>query len=479
MGNWFSTIALVLWPLVALFLYLKRPLTQATLWTILGAQMLLPVGEVIKFQMIPQFDKETIPGLCILVGCMIVTGRRLTLFNRLGLAEILILMYLIGPLITSELNGDPMVFGDRVLPGVGLYDAISASAYSFILLIPFLIGRQFLRDAATNRDIFLVLVLAGLVYSFPLLFEIRFSPQLHYWVYGFNPSSFLQSVRDGGFRPMVFMGHGLLAALFTMESTVAAAALWRTRTPISTPIYKFSPAGVCAYLSFILIICRSLGATLYAFALFPLLQWGTPKLQMRIATLLVSVALLYPLLSTLKLFPNQFLVETAGLISADRAQSLQYRFDNEALLMDHALERPMFGWGRYGRNRVYNTETGKDESITDGLWIITIGGFGLFGFLAQFGLLAGGIFRSASVLKFAESMDEKVLLSALSLIVAVNIIDLLPNSGLGRWSWLLAGALLGQAEALHALAKQKSPQSRTRFGASSPRPPASTSARAP
>src|ERR1700726_20535 len=112
MGNWFSTIALALWPLVALCLYLKRPLTQATLWTILAAQMLLPVGEVIKFQMIPQFDKETIPGLCILVGCMIVTRRRLTVFNGLGLTEILILMYLIGPLITSELNGDPMVFGD-------------------------------------------------------------------------------------------------------------------------------------------------------------------------------------------------------------------------------------------------------------------------------------------------------------------------------------------------------------------------------
>jgi hypothetical protein len=451
MGNWFSIVALISWPLVALFLYVRQPLTHATLWTIMGAQLLLPVGAVIKFQMIPQFDKETIPSLCILIGCMTVAHRRLKLFHGIGLIEILILAFLISPLITSELNGDPMVTADRIIPGVGLYDGISACEYSFILLIPFLIGRQFLRKATTHKEIMLVLVLAGLVYSLPLLFEIRFSPQLHFWVYGFAPSDFLQSVRDGGFRPMVFMGHGLVAALFTMMSAVAAAALWRTRTSF----YKLPPAGVTAYLSFTLILCKSLGATIYALALVPLVKWGKPTLHMRIAILLASITLLYPLLSAFKLFPNQLLIQTAELISVDRAQSLQTRFDNEALLLAHALERPIFGWGRYGRNRVYDAESGKDDSVTDGLWIITIGSFGLFGFVAQFGLLTIGVFRSAMALRLVDSMNEKVLLSALSLIVAISIIDLLPNSGLRPWSWLLAGALLGRAEALRALAMEK------------------------
>src|SRR6185312_7110194 len=122
-GNWFSIIALVAWPLVALALYLKRPLTQATMWTVLAAQMLLPVGTVIKFKMIPQFDKDTIPCLCILVGCLVAGRRGLKLFRGFGVTEVLILMYLVSPIITSELNGDALVFGDRILPGVGLYDA--------------------------------------------------------------------------------------------------------------------------------------------------------------------------------------------------------------------------------------------------------------------------------------------------------------------------------------------------------------------
>jgi hypothetical protein len=472
MGNWFSTIALVSWPLVALCLYLKRPLTQATMWTVLAAQMLLPVGEVIKFKMIPQFDKDTIPCLCILVGCLVVARRGLKLFRGFGLTEVLIVMYLISPIITSELNGDALVFGDRILPGVGLYDAISALESSFILLIPFLIGRQFLRDAATTREIMLVLVLAALVYSLPMLFEIRFAPQLHYWVYGYSPSEFSQSVRDGGYRPMVFMGHGLLAALFAMMSAVAAAALWRTRTPIHTPLQTLPPGRVTAYLSLVLILYKSLGAAIYAIVLIPLVRWTRPKLQMRIATALVAITLLYPLLSTFKLFPHQLLLETADLISPERAFSLQIRFINEAQLLDHALERPMFGWGRYGRNRVYNAETGTDDSVTDGLWIITIGGFGLFGFVAQFGLLTTGVFRSTVALRFAESREEQILLAALALIVAVNIVDLIPNSGLQPWSWLLAGALLGRAEALRALAKQKSRQARARVGVASPRPAA-------
>src|SRR5205807_10200386 len=83
------------------------------------------------------------------------------------------------------------------------------------------------------------------------------------------------------------------------------------------------------------------------------------------------------------------------------------------------------------------------------------GQFGLFGFLAEFGLLALPVFRAASALRFAESMPERVFLAALSLILAVNVVDLLPNSGLNPWTWLLAGALLGRAEELRALARQR------------------------
>ena len=64
------------------------------------------------------------------------------------------------------------------------------------------------------------------------------------------------------------------------------------------------------------------------------------------------------------------------------------------------------------------------------------------------------MFRAASALRFAESERDSIFLGALALIIAINMIDLLPNASLSPWTWLLAGALLGRAEALRGAARQ-------------------------
>jgi hypothetical protein len=465
MQNWFATFALLSWPLVALGLYLTQPQSKAILWAILGAQLLLPVGAVIKFEMIPQFDKSSIPNLCVLIGCLIVAGRPVRIFSGRGIAEILILMFLVAPIITSLLNGDTIVIGDRLLPAVGIYDAVSAVEAAFILLIPFFVGRQFLRTAGSNGEILRILVSAGLVYSIPLLFEMRFSPQLHYWFYGYYPSEFIQSIRGGGYRPMVFMGHGLLAAIFMMMAVVASAALWRARIRV----HKLPSSGVTAYLGVILILCKSLGAAVYGVVLVPLVRLAKPEFQMRIAVAFVLIALIYPMSRSLQLFPTGFILQTAKLFSDDRFGSMAYRFENEDQLLVRAFERPLFGWGRFGRNRIYDADTGRDSSVTDGRWIITFGQFGFFGFIAEFGLLTMGVFRAALAMRYTGSPRDKIYLSALSLIVAINILDLLPNSSLLPLTWLLSGSLLGRAEALHAMATRK-PRLNRLIGAHRPKP---------
>ena len=45
--------------------------------------------------------------------------------------------------------------------------------------------------------------------------------------------------------------------------------------------------------------------------------------------------------------------------------------------------------------RVYDSDTRRDISVTDGHWIITLGQAGLLGFIAEFGLLTLPIFRRA------------------------------------------------------------------------------------
>jgi hypothetical protein len=439
--NWFAYFALLSWPLVAAYLFYKRPFSQAIIWTILGAFLLLPVRTVIKFEMIPGLDKYTIPNIAALVGCILVTRRLPRLFLGFGLAEVLMLMLLIGPFITSELNGDPIRIGPIVLPGVGTYDAGSAVAAEFLFFVPFILGREFLRRAEDMEQILRALVIAGIAYSLPILFEVRMSPQLHTWLYGYTPTHFVQLMREGGFRPAVFIGHGLSVAFFVTTTVVASAALWRT----GTRTMRMPSGGVTVWLSVVLVLCKTLSSLAYAIVLAPLVRWATPRLQMRVATILVIIALSYPMLRVLDLVPTTLMYDVAASVDVDRAKSLQFRFDQEAALLEHASERIWFGWGRFGRNRVYS-ESGRDISITDGEWIIRLGIFGFVGFIAEFGLLAYSVIRSAAAIRLSESTREVAIMSALAIIVAINLIDLLPNSSISPWTWFLAGALLGRGE---------------------------------
>jgi hypothetical protein len=461
MPNSFAFFSLIAWPLIALWLYLSRPVGKATVWTILAGYLLLPVGTFFKIEMVPQFDKVSVPNLCALVGCILFAGRPLRFLGRMGVVEILLLLFVVGPLVTSLLNGDPIVIGNKVVTGVGAYDGFSALLFQLIILIPFLLGRVLFRTAADIAHVFYALSVAGLAYSLLLIFEIRFSPQLHNWIYGYYPSDFIQVMREGGtYRPMAFMGHGLVAAFFAMTTTVASAAFWRARVRI---VRFLPPAAVTAYLSVVLILCKSGAALVYGMVLIPITRWTKPRFQMRIAIAFVLVALLYPVLRSLDIFPANTIVEISRAIDDARADSLKYRFDQEARLLEKASQRILFGWGRYGRTRVYALLAGGGEaadlSVTDGRWTITLGQFGLVGFLAEFGLLSISVFRAASALRFTESFRDSVFLSALALIMAISIIDLLPNATLSPWTWLLAGSLLGRSEMI--LARSRSRNLRT------------------
>ena len=163
--------------------------------------------------------------------------------------------------------------------------------------------------------------------------------------------------------------------------------------------------------------------------------------------------MIYPFISITKAFPDQAIINIATSINKDRADSLKFRFDNEDVLLSHGRERLFFGWGGWGRNRVYNEVTGKDQFVTDGHWIVTFGQFGFIGFFAEFGLLAIAVLRASQVLKLMKSGLEQRLHSAHMLVVAIIMIDQLPNSSLSPWLWLLAGALLGRSESVITINK--------------------------
>lgn len=444
MPNTFALIALLGWPFVAVYLFVYHKLERAVIWTLLGGFLLLPTAVSIDLPAVPSLNKESIPNIVALALALALAKQKLRLLPEGVVGKLLIALVILAPFATSLTNTDPVVTARTVLPGTRLYDAFSISAAACIGLVPFLLGRSIFRTMDSQIEILRALVFAGLAYSILMLYEVRFSPQLHLKLYGFFPHSFAQQVRWGGFRPVVFLPHGLWLAFFAMTVVVSAAILWRHAVENARGPYLYA----MGYLSVVLALCKSLGSIFYYLLVMPLVLFTGPRVQMRVALVLVCLAVAYPALRGGGIIPVQSLAAFALSIDADRAQSLVTRFNQEEALLEKASQRPLFGWGGWGRNRIYNEVTGKDMSLTDGLWVIKIGTGGWIGFLVFFGVLAWPVIALWRVGNQPGAPPLPLIATGLCLLLSINIFEFLPNSTLTPMTWLIAGSLLGYAESL-------------------------------
>ncbi len=444
MPNSLAYLAVIGWPVIAFLLFRVMPFQRALIWSILGAYMLLPPGVGFDPPLVPALTKTSLPNLAAFLLCLFVMQKHVAVFPQSTTARILVVCFVVSPVATALTNSDPIRFAYGGIPGLSLYDSLSAVINQGLFVLPFFLGRQFLGTPEAQRELVRALFFAGLIYSIPMLLEVRLSPQLNTWIYGFFPHDFSQQIRFGGFRPVVFMGHGLWVAFFAMTTLVAAAALWRRGEPQSRPFHL----AMTGYLAAVLVLCKSVGTILYAIVLVPLVMLFSQRVQLRIAALLGVIAVAYPLLRGADLIPTDFLLRQAAGIEEERADSLRFRFENEDVLLAHANTKPLFGWGGWGRNRVYDFESGGDLTTTDGRWVIVIGTYGWLGYLVEFGLLALPLVLLWRRAGRTDIDSVTPYLGPLALILAINMVDLLPNASLIPFTWLIAGALLGYAEAL-------------------------------
>ncbi len=445
MPNIIASLALLVWPVVIYLFFKYLPPSKALIWTILGAYLLLPpLPAAFDFPLLPPLNKETLPNLIAFLIFVFVLGRKQDILPKSRIALFLIAVFVFTPVATVLTNLDPIVFIAAGLPGLRWTDAIAMSINQAILLLGYLMARSLLATADAHRDLVVALFMAGLVYSLPMLVEIRLSPQLNLWIYGFHQHLFEQAVRGDGFRPLVFLYHGIWAAFFVMTTAIAGLALWRKETGSVRIKYLFA----AIYLLVVLVLCKTLGPLLFAILLVPLIVFAAPKTQLRFAVVLAFLALAYPALKSADLIPTNIMLDAASKISGERAHSLAFRFDNEILLRNRAVEKPLFGWGSWGRNHLHDPVDGTITTISDGRWIITLGVFGWFGFIAEFGLLGLPMLLLWREVRHLPSDEIPPYLGPLALLLAVNLVDLIPNATLTTMTWLLAGSLLGHAELL-------------------------------
>lgn len=444
MPNSLAFLMMTGWPFVTLVMYLKLPPRTAVIWSILLGYILLPAAMVIDLPALPGLSKHSIPSLFGYLYATLLLGKRISLLPEGRVGRILAIMLLLSPFLTVATNGDPIfINSQKVLPSLRPYDAVSMLAGQLGLLCIWALAREFLRDAAALRQMAMALAIAWLWYSIPMLYEVRMSPQLHIKIYGFFQHDFAQMMRQGGFRPIVFLEHGLWIAILTTMAALYCVVLGRiSAPPVSRRFYL-----AAAYLMAVLVLCKSMAALLYAAALMPFMLFFSGRRMGQLAMVMGILVLSYPILRTLDVIPTQWLVETALKMSEERAQSLEYRFDNEDALLAHAMDRALFGWGGWERSFIHDVTTGETVSTTDGLWVIAMGYGGFTGFIAQFGLMSLPILLLAGVHR-AAGREVSVLAGGTAVVLAINLIDLLPNATITPVTWLISGGLLGYLEQL-------------------------------
>lgn len=437
--NALAYAALLVWPAVMAVLFRTLGPVRGLLAGLLGGYLLLPPSPAgFELPIMPTLAKESITSLAALTLSLVLFRPFPGLIPQGWAARLLLAAFVFGPVLTVLGNTDPIVWGVFVLPGLSLSEVASITINQVLMVAPLLLARAFIVKESDLRDVLWAVLWGALAYSLPMLLEVRLSPQINIWVYGFFQHSFEQMMRGEGFRPIVFLYHGLWAAFLAATGLFAASALLRDGEGRRT----VAMAVAVVWLLALLVLCKSLGSLLYGIVIGPVILFTPARLQVRLAAILALLTLLYPILRGADLVPVERILALAESVDPARAQSLGFRLGNEEVLLDHAEQRQLLGWGTWGRNLTYDVQSGEPLTVSDGRWIIVLGMFGWIGYLAEFGLLALPVF----LLWWRALPAASHCVAALSLMLAVNMVDLLPNATLTPITWLFAGALLGVTE---------------------------------
>ena len=417
-------IVLIGWAPVALVLFALLPPRRAVITAYLVAWLFLPMAGY-GFVGWPDYTKVTATSLSVVLGVAIFDIDRLLAF-RPRLMDLPMLVWCLCPVATSLSNG------------LGIYDGLSGFlAHALAWGVPYLMGRLYFRDPAGRRDLVVGLLIGGLVYVPLCLYEIRMSPQLHSTLYGFHQHSWMQTKRFGGWRPTVFLQHGLMVGMWMTVATVAGFALWHQG--VLKRLWGVPAWALVLCMSVTTVLCKSSGA-------IALLLVGIGALL-----LIKQFRSVLPLLCLLALSPGHMVGRTLGLWTGDplvrlaeatvpdRAGSLKGRLLSERLLADRAMERPLFGWGGFGRSLVRG-------ATPDGLWALEFGKYGLVGLVSLTSLFILPVAAFASRKTGGRlALPSCAPSTALCVILSIYSLDCLLNAMVNPIYTVAAGALAGAA----------------------------------
>ena len=405
--------------------------------------MYLPASYAFDLPGLPPLDKNNLATLGVLIGMAISQPQKLM---SIGIGKIVIgttLFSLICSIGTALTNSDTWFSGPVTIQGLRPYDIMSLFVATILnVIIPLFIGRALFNTIDDALTLLATWAKVMIPYTVLMLIEVRMSPQIHTWLYGYYPHSFAQTMRASGFRPNVFMNHGLTLAFFLLMAALSALIVHRVRK--SPPKLKNS-GFIYVYLMTFLVFCRSLAPFIYLIPSYFAIRFAQPRQQITIAKILVLIVFLYPTLRLQPWFPSEELLEMAEEVSPQRRQSLQFRFENEETLLISSRERPLWGWGGYGRGHTYDPFTGQDLTIIDGQWIGSLSASGYLGMLAYFVPVFGVVYVASGAIRRTRDQREKAVIGGMCMMLAIYGVNTLPNSTADFMHLFLSGSIYGIA----------------------------------
>lgn len=376
--NLLVPLVMFAWIPIVLYMFSRLPARQAVVYSFLIAWLFLPEAEM-QLAGLPDYNKRTVTCYGILLATFIFDVGRFSTF-RFGWLDIPMAVWCLCPFASAVTND--------FVPFAGyspLYDGFSSSLDRTALWgVTYFLGRIYLNSWAGLRQLAIGIFVGGLAYVPLCLFESRFSPQLHRIVYGaFAAADFSQTMRLGGFRPTVFMLHGLAVGAFMMAATLIGLWLWQTNS--LKQVRNIPMVWLIAAIFMAFALLRSTGAlALLLIGIAILLVAKQLRTALPIFLLIATMAVyLYINAATDIYFSDQLVEFLKQIFPEDRVASLEFRLNNEELLVDHAREKLAFGWSGWNRSRVVDPETGR-LAIQDSLWVIALGENGLVGLVSLF-----------------------------------------------------------------------------------------------
>ncbi len=422
-----ASTALICWLPIVAIIFLSQPPKRAVVASYVFAWLALPnIG--FSIPAFPNYTKMTATVVGVMLCVVMFNFSKLVQF-RPRWYDLPMLVWCVSPFVTALTND------------LGSYEGLSATLDQIMSWgLPYLIGRLYLNDVEGIRELCVAMTIGGIAYVPLCLIEMRLSPVMDRYVYGHIA---FEAQRLGGWRPKVFLATGLELGMWMANATLIGYQLWSCGT---VKTIRGAPFGwLMAALLITTIFCRSTGALILMLVGIGALWAVRLTKKSWPIWVLILIPPTYSLTRTLDLWSGREVVDIAtATVGEERALSFEYRLNMEKGLAARAMERPIFGWGRFGRNLIFE-DNGKMVTVPDGFWIITLGMNGSISLVAL--LLFMLLPMTLTIRRFPVSTwrDPQVgPLVVLGLVLVLEMADFLSNAMINPIYALAVGGLIGQ-----------------------------------